>query len=383
MTKFAKRFDGSSLLLGVVASVFLVACDARKAAGPPAAGGASGAAAGGSAGGTAGAPVMGSAGGVGGSAQASGTLTVLAGGPGPSASLDGVGQNARFSDLSVIAFDGVGSVYAADGLAIRRVALATGEVTTLIQDAAQALAPDGRGNVYYTKPPYSHVVKKLDVASGTATVLAGSASCGEACTTTDGVGTQASFNWPAGLVLDGAGKMFVAEANGQVIRQIDLVSGSVTTLAGTPGKVGHADGVAAAAQFWQPWGIVSDSTGDVYVNEAGNQTLRKIVPGTTEVTTLTASGFVAAGAGVDVIKFNGLNGLTIDGAGNLYIAVGDLVRKLVPATGEMTTVVGALGHTGVVPGPLPASLSRPMGLAALPGGRLLIASDNRILVATF
>ena len=79
----------------------------------------------------------------------------------------------------------------------------------------------------------------------------------------------------------------------------------------------------------------------------------------------------------------GLNGLTIDGAGNLYLAVGDLVQKLVPATGTTTTVVGAPGHTGVVPGLLPANLSRPMGLAALPDGRLLIASDNLLLVATF
>ena len=323
------------------------------------------------------------AGGDGGSAPTTGTLTLLAGGSGTSVSVDGVGANARFSALSVIAFDGAGSLYAVDGLAIRRVVLATGEVTTLVQDNPQMLVADGLGNVYYTRTPYSHVVKKLDLASGTATVLAGSASCGEACGTSDGVGTQALLNRPAGLALDGGGKMFVAEAGGEVIRMVDLATANVTTLAGTAGKVGLADGVGMAALFWQPWGLALDASGNLYVNDSYNDTLRKIVLATREVTTLTTSGFVSSSGSSEVVKLQSVNAMTVDRAGNLYVAVGDVVQKIVPGTGEMTTVVGAIGQTGVTLGPLPASLTRPSGLAALPDGRLLIASDNMILVATF
>src|SRR5205823_1750029 len=145
---------------------------------------------------------------------------------------------------------------------------------------------------------------------------------------------------PAGLALDGAGQLFVAEAGSHIIREIELGTGDeVSTLAGTRGMTGQMDGVGTAAQFWQPWQVVPDSTGNLYVNDLYNSALRKIVLATREVTTLTTSGFVSSSGGVDVVKYSASD-ITVDPAGNLYVAVDDRILKIVPSTGETTTVVG-------------------------------------------
>src|SRR5207248_10897296 len=97
---------------------------------------------------------------------------------------------------------------------------------------------------------------------------------------------------------DSAGNVYVTDLSYSTIRTI-TPAGVVTTLAGTAGIYGSADGTGSAAQFDYPWGIAVDSTKNLYVSDQYNQTIRKITP-TGVVTTLggvTGRNGIADGTG--------------------------------------------------------------------------------------
>jgi len=181
--------------------------------------------------------------------------------------------------------DKAGNVYVADSdnNLIRKVT-ASGMVTTLAGDPQAGFdASDGVGNAAHFWRPKGLVVDNstnLYVADqgnstirrispvGTnwvVTTLAGSAQAGGA---TDGIGSSALFAAPFGVALYGAGNLFVTDQYNQTIREI-TPNGEVTTLAGTPGEIGDADGVGRAAQFSYPFGIAMDSLGYLYVATGG------------------------------------------------------------------------------------------------------------------
>ena len=148
------------------------------------------------------------------------------------------------------------------------------------------VAVDGAGNVYFSG---RDKIQKI-TPDGTVTTLAGSGSPGSA----DGAGTSASFRGPNGLAVDSSGNVYVADRDNNTIRKITS-SGIVTTLAGSASP-GSADGTGIAASFNSPAGVALDASGNLYVADSGNQKIRKITfPGSTEacvsdLTTLCLSG---------------------------------------------------------------------------------------------
>jgi sugar lactone lactonase YvrE len=85
------------------------------------------------------------------------------------------------------------------------------------------------------------------------------------------------FNYPNGVAVDGYGTTYVADTFSHTIRKITL-GGVVSTLADSPGQIGSADGTNATARFWNPTSIAIDSTGNLYVTDYGNHTIRKVTP---------------------------------------------------------------------------------------------------------
>jgi sugar lactone lactonase YvrE len=79
----------------------------------------------------------------------------------------------------------------------------------------------------------------------------------------DGVARAARFYYPAGLALDGAGNLYVADYLNYTIRKIVLATGAVSTIAGTPGQPGPSDGTGAAAHFNEPSGLTTDGAGNL------------------------------------------------------------------------------------------------------------------------
>src|SRR5437867_1018550 len=103
------------------------------------------------------------------------------------------------------------------------------------------------------------------------TTLAGSAGVlGSA----DGPNSAARFNYPYGVAVDGAGNVYVADTFNYTIRKI-TPAGAVTTLAGSAGQNGSVDGTGSGARFYRPTGVAVDSAGNVYVADEYNDTIRK------------------------------------------------------------------------------------------------------------
>ena len=85
------------------------------------------------------------------------------------------------------------------------------------------------------------------------------------------------FGGPSGVAVDGAGNIYVADEANQTIRKVTPV-GMVTTLAGVAGSQGTNDGSAKVARFYDPEGVAVDKSGNVYVADYNNHTIRKVTP---------------------------------------------------------------------------------------------------------
>ena len=226
------------------------------------------------------------------------------------------------------------------------------------------VACDAAGNVYVTDT-YNDTIRKI-TPTGDVTTLAG--SVGQAGSA-DGTGSAARFDLPHGIACDAAGNVYVGDWNNNTVRKIDP-AGQVTTFAGSPGNPGSADGTGSAASFYNAGALACDAAGNVYVADFAGNTVRKITPAGV-VTTLAGSApseGSADGTG-SAARFNSPQGIACDAAGNLYVAdtFNDTIRKVTPA-GVVTTLAGSPGMQGSADGtgaPL-ASTGRPASPATPP-----------------
>jgi outer membrane protein assembly factor BamB len=286
-----------------------------------------------------------------------------------------------FSGPTCVAVDDAGTVFVADtgNNAVRKVS-SVGVVTTLTGRAGYAggaarfrhpygVAVDSDGTVFVADT-FSHVIRKVTRA-GLATILAGSAGVPGSA---DGPGSAARFNEPCGVALDGVGNLFVADTYSNTIRKV-TPTGLVSTLAGSTGEPGSADGTGSAARFSAPYSVAVDSAGVVFVADQGNGTIRRVSPGG-EVTTLAGSAGnpgSADGTGSGA-QFQNPFGVALDGAGNVYVADGSnhTIRK-VTAAGVVTTLAGSAGDAGSADGAGGAArFTAPCGVAVDSAGNVIV-----------
>ena len=192
------------------------------------------------------------------------------------------------------------------------------------------------------------------------TTAAGTGSLGEV----DATGTGASFDRTIELTTDGK-YIYVCDDFNNKIRRFDPANNAVTTVAGANNNVGGADGPGGTATFDAPRGITSDGT-NLYVVDEPRHTVRKIVIATYQVTTI--AGLYNNPGSTDATgtaaRFNGPRGITNDGA-NLYIAENGnhTIRKMVLASGVVTTIAGQVGNPGGTNGTGTAALfTNPRGI---------------------
>ena len=162
----------------------------------------------------------------------------------------------------------------------------------------------------------------------------------------------ATFNHPIAVTTDGD-NLYVADYLNNAIRKIVIKTRTVTTIAGsTVGSAGSADATGTDAVFRSPNGITIDHNKNLYVTDSGNYTIRKIDLNTDPVTVTTLAGTVGVPGTIDATginaRFNVLNGITTDGT-SLYVTdSNNTIRRIVIATGAVTTLAGAPGTTGSI-----------------------------------
>lgn len=243
------------------------------------------------------------------------------------------------------------------------------------------MAIDAAGNVYISDSGHGRV-RRIN-ASGIISTVAGNGAPGSGGD--GGPAINASLFAPAGIVLDKAGNLYIADPSVGRVRKVDT-SGNISTVAGT-GTVGYSGdgGQATSAQILPPIGLAVDSKGNLYIAEsgAGVPHVRK-VDASGIITTFAGSGSSAgfAGDGGPAInaQLNSLAGLAVDAAGNLYIAdAGNYRVRKVDTSGIITTVAGAgqidLGGNGDGGSPTSAAL-QPSGLAFDAAGNLYVADRS-------
>ncbi|EDN72014.1 NHL repeat protein [Beggiatoa sp. SS] len=132
---------------------------------------------------------------------------------------------------------------------------------------------DSAGNLYIADTG-NNVVRKLDIASGNISTVAGDSSVGVAGD--GGPATAAQLSYPTGIDIDTAGNLYIADSSNHRIRKVDT-TGNITTIAGdgTPGFAGDGK-IATAAQLNAPTQVMVDSTGQVYIADTSNHRIRKV-----------------------------------------------------------------------------------------------------------
>ncbi len=319
------------------------------------------------------------------------TFTTLAGPDETPGAIDGTGSAARFYLPSGLAVDSAANVYVADELnnTIRKVTPG-GVVTTLAGlagcpgtndatgSAARFYSPNGVAvdcaDDVYVADYFTSTIRKV-TPGGVVTTLAGLAgSPGSA----DGPGSAARFSGPAGVAVDRAGNVYVADWDDHTIRKV-TPGGVVTTLAGHAGSSGSADGTGSAAQFDNPSAVAVDSVANVYVADSGNNTVRKVTPGGVVTTLAGQAGSSGSADGTgSAARFSGPSGVAVDSAGNVYLTDGgsSTIRKVTPG-GVVTTLAGLAGCRGSADGTGSAArFSGPYGVAVDSSGGVYVADCN-------
>lgn len=323
---------------------------------------------------------------------------LMAGEPGVTGSADGTAGAARFNQPNYIARNPAsGTLYVGDfsNNTIRAIT-SSGAVTTLAGTAPLAgyvdatgpaarfrgnggLGVDASGNVLVSDWD-NHAIRRI-TPGGVVSTLAGNGTSGSA----NGNGTAARFTNPNGLAIDGSGNVYVADWANHTIRRI-TPAGDVTTLAGAPGLRGSADGTGLAARFNLPSGVAVDAGGNVYVADQANHVIRRITAGgvVTTFAGLAGSPGTVDGTGTSA-RFTNPAWLSVSPSGDVFVVsgAGDTVRKITPA-GVVTTVVGVAGYVGpvVLGSNANTRLRNARGVLAVSSNELYVAADHAVLRVT-
>jgi len=352
----------------------------------------------------------------------------------------GDGGPATLAELDLpaaVAIDGAGNLYIADSLhnRIRIVCSSTpppyvtgctgaGTITSIVGNgdpsytgdgglassatlsSPDGLAIDGAGNIYIADTG-NNVIRKITAATGMIATIAGNNS-GTVCGgSTDSVGdgctaTQAVFNQPWGVTLDKTGNIYIADTSNHRIREVSATTFQITTIAGNGytaangnGKYSGDGGLATAASLNFPHAVAFDASGNMYIPDTLNDAVREVTAiggAITPISTINtfagtgtsgSLGCNAAAAAANTTPLHTPSAVTVDAAGNVYIAdtENNAVRKVIASTGDMETVIQSgceQAYNGS--GFQSAALYAPMSMALDGNGNLYIADYFEMVV---
>jgi sugar lactone lactonase YvrE len=254
------------------------------------------------------------------------------------------------------------------------------------------LAIDGNGDLFIADSNHNRIREVLAVAKGslnpgTIITVAGDGNPGYDSAAT--VATATSLNLPGGVAVDGAGNLYIADTNNNVIRRVNLITGSIATVAGT-GLPGYTnDGAAAtSAKLNAPAGVTVDAAGNLYIADTGNNAIRKVDAVSGNISTVVGDGsgqpgYSGDGALATAAKLNAPYQVAFDAAGNMYIpdSANNVIRR-VDVSQHISTYAGngTEGYSGDGAAAASAELYSPHGIACDPAGNVYIADARNYVI---
>ncbi|WP_188760748.1 Ig-like domain repeat protein [Edaphobacter acidisoli] len=292
--------------------------------------------------------------------------------------LSGVG----IGSLSVI-LSGIVSTVAGNGC-VTDVACRTSGSTPATQGSLNlpiAVATDGGGDIYISDTANNRI-RKVDTLGNITTIAGASESAG--FSGDGGPALTAQINTPSTIVIDGAGNIFFSDVGNDAVREINVATGNISTIAGTLGTAGFSgdNGPATAALLSAPEGLAFDANGNLYIADTGNNRIREIDTNGT-ITTAAGDGSAAyAGDGGPAVlgELNQPWGITVSIDGNLYIADSgnNRIRAINLTTGLLSTVAGSntASYFGDGGQASHALFNSPTGVTADAAGNLYVADHG-------
>ena len=339
---------------------------------------------------------------------ATGAVTTFAGSAGQAGSTDAISTTARFNNPHgiVVSADGAFALVADTGNStIRKLDLATAEVTTLAGSVGQpgedngtgtaarftaptglALSADGRYALVLDDEIYSVYsrVRRVDTQTGAVTTLIG----GDPTLSDDGL----LFTISGGIALSADGSFALVSAYWEdQVRRLGApfnLAGRVTTLAGAAGQAGSQDGQGLAARFRDPRGVAMSETGIAMVADTGNNTIRRVSIPNGDVFTIAGTGGALGAPGEPgavngpgpVARFRAPLGVAVNQIATFALVAdtgNHAIRRVDLLSGEVTTVAGQLGVPGQADGsPAQSGLHSPAAVAIAPGGAFALVADT-------
>ena len=311
--------------------------------------------------------------------NSAGVISTVAGSGAQGFGGDGGAATAALLNFPIdVAPDALGNLYIAEWVNNRIRKVDSGGNITTVAGREQLnrptdVAPDGAGNLYIADTD-NHRIHKVDSA-GVISTVAGSGTAGFSGDSS--AATAAQLNTPADVAPDGAGNLYIADAGNHRIRKVDS-AGVISTVAGS-GTAGFSGdgGAATAAQLNIPAGVAPDGAGNLYIADTDNHRIRK-VDSAGVISTVAGdgtSGFGGDGGAATAARLDGPTDVALDGTGNLYIADtgNDRIRK-VDSAGVISTVAGdgTNGFSGDGGAAMAAQLNTPVGVALDALGNLYI-----------
>lgn len=251
-----------------------------------------------------------------------------------------------------------------------------GALATAASIEPYGIAVDANGNIFIADQA-NRKVRRVDRRTGTLTTVAGTGQAGRSGD--GGLAVAATFSYPIGLVFDSAGNLLIADFS---IRKVDAATGIITRVVG--GSYGFCGdgGNALDACFDYIVGFTIDAEGNLFLADRFNQRVRRVDARTNIVTTIAGDGqerFSGDNGNALAASLNNPSAVAVDGSRKvLYIADAgnDRVRRMDLVTGIMTTAAGGGAVTSGFGDNGPATsatLSYPNGLTLDSAGNLLIS----------
>jgi hypothetical protein len=315
---------------------------------------------------------------------------------------------ADFANPFAVAVGPTGTIYIADTFndVIDAVNPSTGVVTVIAGTpgttgpASSGMLFDPRGlaldgNQLFIADRDNNAVEELNLTTGSLTTVAGNGTYGDAGD--GGAATSAELASPSAVAVNSVGnELFIADTFNDAIREVNLATGIITTVAGTLGTSGYSGdgGPATAAKLFDPTGVVLDNAANIYISDSDNEVVREVHASTGVITTIAGtpqvSGYSGDGGQATSAKLFTPWGLALNSAQTeLYIADRDnnAIRVVNLTAGVISTLAGtgSFGSAGDGGPATAATLSSPRSLAVDAAGDVFIADalGNQIRMVGF